>query len=106
MHKVTLGVALARHPKGPGSSSVSGRRPANKADHQVRQEHEQAFARRRLRRQRQVIAIHGLGARVVFELLDELDRRYGLGEGLDLRFLRAVGGDRFPAAPPPRLVKF
>ena len=88
---------------------MSGRRPANKADHQVRQEDKQAFALRRLKRQRQVTAIHGLGARVVFELLDELDRRYGLGEGLDLRLeryaginpdvLRAVGGDSFPAAP-------
>lgn len=64
---------------------------------------------RRLRRQRQIEIIHGLGARAVFELIDQLDREYGLGEeldrllsrfaGLDPAILAATGGDRFPAAP-------
>jgi hypothetical protein len=63
----------------------------------------------RLRRQRQIAAIHRLGARAVLELVEELDRYYGLGEsldnrleryaGLDLEVLRAVGGDRFPPRP-------
>ena len=60
----------------------------------------------RLRRQRQVERICGLGPRVVFELLDELNRRHGLGDDLDQRLARyagldplilaAIGGDRFP----------
>ena len=62
-----------------------------------------------LRRQRQVVALHRLGARATFELLDELDRRHRLGEDLDERLaryaaiepsvLRAIGGDRFPPNP-------
>jgi hypothetical protein len=66
-------------------------------------------AARRLRRQRQVEAIPNLGTRVVFELLDELDRHHGLADDLDRRLakyavidpaaLGAAGGDRFP--PPP-----
>ena len=67
----------------------------------------QALAR--LRRQRHVEQIHRLGARVIFELVDELDRHHGLGDDLDQRLkcyaaldhrlLAAVGGDRFPASP-------
>ena len=63
----------------------------------------------RFRRQRQVEQIHTLRARVVFELLDQLDREYDLGADLDrqlARFsaidpalLRAVGGDKFAALP-------
>jgi hypothetical protein len=63
----------------------------------------------RLRRQRHVEQIHRLGARIVFELLDELDRHHGLGADLDRRLeryssvepdiLAALGGDRFAAAP-------
>ena len=67
----------------------------------------QALAR--LRRQRHVEQIHRLGARAVFELVDELDRAHGLGDDLDRRLeayagldpdlLAALGADRFPAAP-------
>ena len=66
-------------------------------------------AARCLRRQRHVKQVHRLGARVLFELVDELDRVHGLGDDLDRRLeryagadpevLRAVGGDRFPASP-------
>ena len=61
---------------------------------------------RRLRRQRQVEQIYRLGARIVFELLDELDRYHDLCDDLDLRLKRyatldpgvlaALGADRFP----------
>jgi hypothetical protein len=64
---------------------------------------------RRLRRERQVEQIHRLGARAVFELLQQLDRDHGLGRqldrqlerfaGLDAGILAAVGGDRFAPAP-------
>ena len=67
----------------------------------------QALAR--LRRQHHVEQIHRLGARVLFELVDELDRYHGLGDDLDRRLeanaalapdlLTALGGDRFPHAP-------
>ena len=63
----------------------------------------------RLQRQRHVEQVHRLGARVIFELVDELDRHHGLGDDLDRRLERyagldpevlpAVGGDRFPSAP-------
>ena|SRR5437762_5968669 len=68
-----------------------------------------AQAQRRLRRQRHVEKLHRLGARVLFELVDELDRHHGLGDDLDQRLeafaaldpglLAALGADRFPAAP-------
>jgi hypothetical protein len=68
-----------------------------------------AQAERRLRRQQQVEQVHRLGARVVFELLDELDRHHDLGDALDRRLARyaaldpgilpAVGGDKFALAP-------
>jgi hypothetical protein len=68
----------------------------------------------RLRRQHLARCVHRLGARVLFELLDELDRHHDLGGDLDDRLeryanrlspelLAAVGGDRF-AAPPMRAV--
>jgi hypothetical protein len=70
-------------------------RPASKSQYPVH-----------LRRQRQVERLHALGARAVFELLDELDRHHRLGDDLDRRLDRyasldpalvaAVGGDRFP----------
>jgi hypothetical protein len=66
-------------------------------------------AARDLRRRRHVEAIWLLGARVIFELIDELDRHFELGEGLDRRLaryaaldhdiVRLVGGDRFPPSP-------
>ena len=40
----------------------------------------------RLRRRQQCELIWRLGARVFFELIDELDRRHGLGADLDARF--------------------
>jgi hypothetical protein len=64
---------------------------------------------RRQRRQRMAAAVHALGSRVVFELLDEIGRHHGIANDidtrlakyakLDRRLLRTVGGDRF--APPP-----
>jgi len=66
-------------------------------------------ANRQLRRQRQVERICDLGPRVVFELLDELNRHHGLGDDLDQRLARyagldpltlaAIGGDRFARLP-------
>jgi hypothetical protein len=68
----------------------------------------QEVVQRQLRRQRQVEHICRT-ARLVFELLNELDRYHGLGDDLDRRLaryaaidheiLRALGGDRFPSMP-------
>jgi hypothetical protein len=69
-----------------------------------------AQAQRRLQRQQLATRLHRLGARVLFELIDELDRAaHGLGDDLDNRLgrnagldpvlLAAVGGNRFPARP-------
>jgi hypothetical protein len=63
-----------------------------------------------LRWQRYLEAIHPLGARVEFEIWDEvarhhpelvdfLDARLGRFAALDPEVLRAVGGDAFPASP-------
>ena len=59
----------------------------------------------RRQRQRLVELVHRLGPRVVYELIDHLDRDHGLGAdldrllerfaGLDPEILRQVGGDRF-----------
>ena len=67
----------------------------------------QALAR--LRRQRHVEQIHRLGARILFELVDELDRVHGLGDdldqrleayaGLDAELIAVVGADQFPPSP-------
>lgn len=64
------------------------------------------YAIRRLRPRRQVERICNLGARLVLELLDELDRYHDLGDDLDRRLgryaelnpalLRITGGDRLP----------
>jgi hypothetical protein len=61
------------------------------------------------RRQRLVERIHRLGARVVFELLDEIAAVHGIGDDLDRRLrqysqidpqiLVVLGGDRFPRRP-------
>jgi hypothetical protein len=63
----------------------------------------------RLRRRRQCELIWRLGARFFFELIDELDRRHGLGADLDARLARyarldpeilaAIGANQFPPAP-------
>src|SRR3954470_4277027 len=68
-----------------------------------------AQAQRRLRRQRHVEKLHRLGARVLFELVDELDRHHGLGDdldrrleayaGLDAELIAVVGADQFPPSP-------
>lgn len=70
--------------------------------------HREAVERRQ-RRQRWAAAVHRLGPRPFLEFLLELDRVHGLGDDLDRRLaryagidpgmLRAIGGDRFPAAP-------
>ena len=67
-----------------------------------------AQALQRLRRQRAVEQLCRI-PRLVFELLDELDRHYDLGDELDQRIekyatvdlavLRALGGDRFSPLP-------
>jgi hypothetical protein len=63
----------------------------------------------RLRRQRQCEAIWRLGARAVFELIDEIDRYSTLGDDLDRRLSRyaaldpelieALSCNKFPPAP-------
>ena len=67
-----------------------------------------AQAQQRLRRQRLTERVHRLGARVMFELVDEIARHHGLGDDLDRRLERYAGldlaplaelsGDRFPAS--------
>jgi len=62
-----------------------------------------------LRRRRQIDAVHHLGPRVLGELLGEIGRHHGIEADIDHRLgryasldrdiLRAVGGDRWPAAP-------
>jgi hypothetical protein len=63
-----------------------------------------------LRRQRLVARIHRLGARVLYELLDELDRhgivswadvepRLQRYAAIDPELLRVVGGDQFVPLP-------
>jgi hypothetical protein len=65
---------------------------------------------RRLRRQRNARAVHGLGPRTVFELIDEIakhhpsiaddfDRRLARYAALDPAALRAAGGDGFAPLP-------
>jgi len=64
---------------------------------------------RRQQRHHLIDAIVGLGARVVFEFIDELDRYHDLGgdldnrlaryAGLDPALLHALDADRFPASP-------
>ena len=67
-------------------------------------------ADRRLRRQRQVERLHRLGARAVFELVDEIARHHpDIADDLDARLARfarldpavlaAVGADRLPGPP-------
>jgi hypothetical protein len=87
----------------PGLDDFCGQR---KSGPSISQKVLQEQAQRRLCRQRQVERLHALGARVVFELLDELDRHHRLGDDLDRRLDRyasldpalvaAVGADRFP----------
>src|SRR5215471_4257656 len=93
--------------EGRGRSSCTGRRPDN-----ILAREAQVCLLRRLRRQRQVEQICRV-PRLVFELLDELDRHHGLGADLDRRLaryaeadwslLRALGANRFPP-PPVRIV--
>jgi hypothetical protein len=52
----------------------------------------------RLRRRRQIERIWRLGPRVVFELIDEIDRRHGLSDYLDQRLARYAGLDRLSLA--------
>jgi hypothetical protein len=63
---------------------------------------------RRQRRARYIDHVHKLGARVVFELVDEFAREFGEERidywlarfaGLDPAILRALGGDELPARP-------
>jgi hypothetical protein len=77
---------------------------------------EQTGAERRLRRQRNARSVHRLGARVLFELVDELARHYPkFADDIDRRLERfaevdpdalgRVGGDKFAPPPPARLVR-
>lgn len=69
---------------------------------------------RRLQLQRMVAAVHALGPRAVFELLDEIGRHHDIANDIDRRLeryaaldrnmLRAVGGDRFAPWPSLRVV--
>jgi hypothetical protein len=66
-------------------------------------------ATRRLRRQRHIERIFKLGSRVVFEMIDELDRYHGPGDDLDQRLARyaaidptilaAIRGNQFARTP-------
>lgn len=66
-------------------------------------------AQQRLRRQELARRVHRLGVRVLFELIDEIARRHGLGEDIDARLARyaqldpevlhKIGGDRFAPIP-------
>src|SRR5262249_23609724 len=68
-------------------------------------EYFKAQVQQRLRREHLIRQVHQLGARVMFEFVDELDRVHGLGDDLDHRLeryaaldpeiLRALGGDTF-----------
>jgi hypothetical protein len=69
-----------------------------------------AQAQQRLRRQQLARRVHRLGARVVFELIDEIarhhddladdiDRRLASYASLNREVLQATGGDRFPPSP-------
>ena len=66
-------------------------------------------ALRRLRRRQQVEHIYALGSRVIFELIDEIDRHHGLRDDINQRLARyakldpgivaVVGADKFPPLP-------
>ena len=94
---------------GPNRAGLDDLRVAAESEASLIQNPSHTQAQRRLRRQRHVEQIHRLGARVIFELVDELDRHHGLGDDLDRRLeryaaldhrlLAALGGDRFPASP-------
>jgi hypothetical protein len=66
-------------------------------------------AQQRLRRQRLARHVHRFGARVLFELIDEIarhhdieadvDRRLARYASLDPGLLAATGADQFPASP-------
>jgi hypothetical protein len=68
-----------------------------------------AEARGRLRRQHLASSLHRLGARPLFEFIDEIARHHGIGGDLDKRLeryarldrevLHLVGGDRFVRKP-------
>ena len=94
---------------GPNRAGLDDLRVAAESEASLIQNPSHTQAQRRLRRQRHVEQIHRLGARVIFELVDELDRHHGLGDDLDRRLeafagldpdlIAAVGADRFPVAP-------
>jgi hypothetical protein len=62
-----------------------------------------------LRRRQQVEHIYALGSRVIFELIDEIDRHHGLRDDINQRLARyakldpgivaVVGADKFPPLP-------
>jgi hypothetical protein len=62
----------------------------------------------RVRRQRHTAQVHALGARVTFEIFDEIARHHPeIADDLDLRLARyagldllvALGADKFPSSP-------
>jgi hypothetical protein len=89
-------------PRGGGDRASNGF--AWPASFTRRSEENQAFSRRR-----HVERLYRLGARAVYELLDEIGRHHGIVADVDRRLARfaaldpqilaTVGGDRFPAAP-------
>src|SRR6266550_8738114 len=70
---------------GPNRAGLDDLRVAAESEASLIQNPSHAQAQRRLRRQRHVEQVHRLGARVFFELVDELDRVHGLGDDLDRR---------------------
>src|SRR5438552_4756992 len=93
----------------PNRAGLDDLRVAAESEASLIQNPSHTQAQQRLRRQRHVEQLHRLGARVLFELVDELDRHHGLGDDLDRRLERyaaldaeliaVVGADQFPALP-------
>src|SRR5436309_13790355 len=72
----------------PNRAGLDDLRVAAESEPSISQKLLRAQAQQRLCRQRQVERIHRLGARVLYELLDEIDRHHGLGDDLDRRLER------------------
>ena len=107
--------------EGPGTrAGVHGARSAIAGSdgiplpHTARPNKAPESAQRDLRFRRDVLRLHSLGPRVLFELFAELGARrllrteieqlVGCYAALDPEIVRAIGADRLPPLPPPRLM--
>jgi hypothetical protein len=96
-----------RRPAGDRTALLEDQGNGNAQENTAPQPQRQEFLNA-LRRQRAVERLCRT-PRLIFELLDELDRHYGLGADLDRRLqryaaldpelLRALGADKFPGLP-------